>query len=90
MTHYSNFGEWSMAYIKNTIDMNNIGETVNMNELSYEVTNHDILFLQTLSFKIPLNLFEWVIDVYEKLTGPAEFMEPFPSGLTWLISSEEY
>ena len=47
-----------MAYIKNTIDMNNIGETVNMNELSYEATNHDILFLQTLSFKIPLNLFE--------------------------------
>lgn len=46
--------------------------------------------MQTLSFKIPLNLFEWAIDVYEKLTGPAEFMEPFPSGLTWLISSEEY
>lgn len=51
------------------------GETVDLSELTYEASNQDIQFTKTLSFEISLDLFERIIDVYEKLTGPAEFME---------------
>lgn len=43
-----------------------------------------------MSTEVPISLFERLIDVYEKLTGPAEFMEQFITGFPWVAASVEY
>ena len=71
--NYQPFGEVPKNFVKHHSKIFPFGQTVDLEEVTYEATLEEIGIAGEMG--ISVDLFEQMIDIFEKLTGFSEFKE---------------